>query len=138
MSDYREGTCEIVRRRGDTELVPNEVKLLVAAISATTSADPEIHGYALARELARLEESRLPMSQSTLYRALRRLEERGALESRWESSEEVEEEGRDRPPRRYYKVTPNGVMMARAAVQGAERTKSRTAWQAWVPQLRAN
>ena len=124
-----------MRRRGDTELVPNEVKLLVAAISATTPASPEIHGYALARELARLEESQLTMSQSTLYRALRRLEDRGALESRWESMAEVEEDGRDGPPRRYYEVSPDGVAMARAAVQNAERAKAANPWQAWAPQL---
>ncbi len=127
-----------MRRKGDTELVPNEVKLLVAAISATTSASPEIHGYALARELARLEESQLTMSQSTLYRALRRLEDRGALESRWESMAEVEEDGREGPPRRYYKVSPDGVAMARAAVQNAERAKAANPWQAWVPQLQSS
>lgn len=127
-----------MRRKGDTELVPNEVKLLVAAISATTSASPEIHGYALAKELARLEESQLPMSQSTLYRALRRLEERGALESRWESMSEVEDDGRDAPPRRYYRVTSSGVAMAKAAVHDAERAKAGKPWQAWVPQLRSS
>ncbi len=127
-----------MRRRGDTELVPNEVKLLVAAISATTSAAPEIHGYALARELARLEESSLAMSQSTLYRALRRLEGRGALESRWESMAEVEEDGRDGPPRRYYRVSSSGVAMARVAVQDAERAKTGKPWQAWVSPLQSN
>jgi PadR family transcriptional regulator PadR len=126
-----------MRRRGDTELVPNEVKLLVAAISATGPASPEIHGYALAKELARLEESQLAMSQSTLYRALRRLEERGALESRWESIEEVEEDGRDAPPRRYYQVSSSGLAMARAAVQDAERAEAGNPWQTWVPQLQS-
>ena len=127
-----------MRRRGDTELVPNEVKLLVAAISATSSVAPEIHGYALARELSRLDGSSLPMSQSTLYRALRRLEERGALESRWESMAEVEEDGRDGPPRRYYRVSSSGVAMAKAAVQDAERNEASNPWQAWAPQLQSN
>jgi PadR family transcriptional regulator PadR len=126
-----------MRRRGDTELVPNEVKLLIATISATTSAAPEIHGYALARELARLEGSSLTMSQSTLYRALRRLEARGALESRWEPMAAVEKDGRDGPPRRYYRVSSSGVAMARASVQDAERAKASNPWQAWVPQLQS-
>ena len=127
-----------MRRKGGTDLVPNEAKLLVAAISATSSTSSEIHGYALARELADLEETHVTMSQSTLYRALRRLEQRGALESRWESIEEVEEEGRDGPPRRYYKVSPSGVALARAAVQSADRAESGNPWQAWVPQLRGS
>jgi len=127
-----------MRRKGGTDLVPNEVKLLVAAISATSSTSPEIHGYALARELADLEETHVTMSQSTLYRALRRLEQRGALESRWESIEEVQEDGRDGPPRRYYTVSPSGVALARAAVQSADRAKSSNPWQGWVPQLRGS
>ena len=98
-----------MRRKGDTELVTNEVKLLLAAISMTTSGDSEFHGYSLAKELALLEGAQTPMSQSTLYRALRRLEERGALRSRWESIEESQVDGRDGPPRRYYTITADGI-----------------------------
>jgi len=124
-----------MRRREDTELVPNEVKLLVTAIAVTTSGEPEFHGYALAKELAALEGSQIPMSQSTLYRALRRLEGRGALESRWESIEEVADAGRDGPPRRYYTVTASGLAAARAAAGRSERMGSVPAWKSWVPNL---
>jgi PadR family transcriptional regulator PadR len=122
-----------MRRRGDTELVTNEVKLLLTAISMTTSGDSEFHGYALAKELARLEGAHTPMSQSTLYRALRRLDDRGALQSRWESVEESQAEGRDGPPRRYYMITATGVAAARAAVARSEQAQHASAWQAWVP-----
>ena len=122
-----------MRRKGDTELVTNEVKLLLAAISMTTSGDSEFHGYSLAKELARLEGAQTPMSQSTLYRALRRLEERGALHSRWESIEESQAEGRDGPPRRYYTVTAPGVAAARDAVAKSEQAKLASPWQTWVP-----
>jgi len=128
-----DGGGEAMRRRGDSELVPNEVKLLVTAIAVTTSGESEFHGYALARELAVLEGARIPMSQSTLYRALRRLEARGALVSRWESAEDVEVDGRDGPPRRYYRVTASGVAEARTAVGRAEWTGPIPAWQARVP-----
>ena len=122
-----------MRRRGDTELVTNEVKLLLAAISMTTSGDSEFHGYSLAKELARLEGAHTPMSQSTLYRALRRLEDRGALQSRWESIEESQVDGRDGPPRRYYTITATGVAAAKAAVANSERAQRAAAWQTWVP-----
>jgi PadR family transcriptional regulator PadR len=122
-----------MRRRGDTELVTNEVKLLLAAISMTTSGDSEFHGYSLAKELARLEGAHTPMSQSTLYRALRRLENRGALQSRWESIEESQVDGRDGPPRRYYTITATGVAAAKAAVANSERAQRAAAWQTWVP-----
>ena len=122
-----------MRRRGDTELVTNEVKLLLAAISMTTSGDSEFHGYSLAKELARLEGAHTPMSQSTLYRALRRLEDRGALQSRWESIEESQVDGRDGPPRRYYTITATGVAAAKAAVADSERAQRTAAWQTWVP-----
>lgn len=122
-----------MRRRGDTELVTNEVKLLLAAISMTTSGDSEFHGYSLAKELAHLEGAHTPMSQSTLYRALRRLEDRGALQSRWESIEESQVDGRDGPPRRYYTITATGVAAAKAAVANSERAQRAAAWQTWVP-----
>jgi DNA-binding PadR family transcriptional regulator len=124
-----------MRRRGDSELVPNEVKLLVAAIAVTTQGEPEFHGYALAKELAVLEGTAIPMSQSTLYRALRRLEARGALESRWESTEEVTEAGRDGPPRRYYTVTAGGLAEARAVAGRADRAGTVPSWIEWVPNL---
>lgn len=122
-----------MRRKGDTELVTNEVKLLLAAIAVTTSGESEFHGYSLAKELARLEGAQTPMSQSTLYRALRRLEERGALRSRWESIEDSQSEGRDGPPRRYYTVTASGVEAAREAVAKSEQAKLVSPWQTWVP-----
>lgn len=122
-----------MRRKGDTELVTNEVKLLLAAIAVTTSGESQFHGYSLAKELACLEGAQTPMSQSTLYRALRRLEERGALQSRWESIEESQAEGRDGPPRRYYTVTAFGVAAAREAVAKSEQAKLASPWQTWVP-----
>ncbi len=124
-----------MRRRGDSELVPNEAKLLVAAIAMTTSSEREFHGYALAKELAALEGAKIPMSQSTLYRALRRLEARGALESRWETDEELRGTERDGPPRRYYTVTGTGIAEARAAVTRLESGGAVPAWKTWVPRL---
>jgi DNA-binding PadR family transcriptional regulator len=124
-----------MRRKGDSALVPNEVKLLFAGVSMTKAGEKEFHGYALAKELAGLEGTPHPMAQSTLYRALRRLEERGALESRWESMDEVVADGRDGPPRRYYRVTPTGVAVALEAFEAAERARSASPWKAWVPRL---
>lgn len=128
-----------MRRRGDTELVPNEVKLLLATISVTCHTETEVYGYALGKELSRLEgKGRLPMSPSTMYRALRRLEERGTLTSRWETAEELEMAGRDGPPRRYYTITPDGVTEAQAAVRRAEQARRRQPWASWIPEFRVS
>jgi PadR family transcriptional regulator PadR len=75
------------------------------------------HGYDLARHLAANERSGSIMSQPTLYRALRRLEERGALTSQWESLEEASAQGREGRPRRYYRITNAGIELAKAELR---------------------
>ena len=57
------------------------------------------------------------MSQPTLYRALRRLEERGALESEWEALEEAADNGREGRPRRYYRLTSAGAELAKSELR---------------------
>ncbi len=54
------------------------------------------------------------MSQPTLYRTLRRLEERGALTSEWESLDDAAENGREGRPRRYYQLASAGAELARS------------------------
>ncbi len=103
-----------VRRRSGTGLVRNELRLLLTAADLLSSGTKRFHGYDLAKHLAAAEESSSIMSQPTLYRALRRLEERGALESEWESLDDAANEGREGRPRRYYRITNAGVELAKS------------------------
>lgn len=59
----------------------------------------------------------------TVYPALRRLENAGMLEAQWEEDAVAAEE--QRPPRRYYKLTPEGseaLERARSRFPGVART----------------
>lgn len=109
----------------------NELRLLLTAADLQKAGTDRFHGYDLARHLATSEESDSIMSQPTLYRGLRRLEERGALTSEWESLEDAAASGREGRPRRYYRVTNAGVELA-----GSELTTQNLRWVAGklVPQ----
>ncbi len=59
------------------------------------------YGYAL---LKRLEVAGIPSDGNTIYPLLRRLEERGLLESEWNTD--------DSRPRKFYRTSPSGVDLA--------------------------
>ncbi|MFC6886850.1 MULTISPECIES: PadR family transcriptional regulator [Actinomadura] len=61
------------------------------------------------------------LGNGTLYPRLAQLEGYGWLESRWEYAASDERAGR--PPRRYYHLTREGALQARAAAERAGRTK---------------
>lgn len=103
-----------MRRKAGTGLVRNELRLLLTAADLQTAGEDRFHGYDIARHLAAAVDSRMIMSQPTLYRSLRRLEERGALESEWESLEAAATAGREGRPRRYYRITAAGAELARS------------------------
>jgi DNA-binding PadR family transcriptional regulator len=62
------------------------------------------HGYELAKETG--------LKSGTLYPILMRLAERGLVEARWE-----EEQPAGRPRRHLYRLTPDGVQVAREALR---------------------
>lgn len=101
-----------MKRRAGTGLVRNELRLLLTAADLQMAAHDRFHGYDLAQHLADAEDGSSIMSQPTLYRALRRLEERGALSSEWESLDEAAASGREGRPRRYYRLTAGGRELA--------------------------
>jgi DNA-binding PadR family transcriptional regulator len=105
---------DTVRRKAGTGLVRNELRLLLTAADLRLAGEDRFHGYDIARHLALAEDLRSIMSQPTLYRALRRLEERGALTSEWEALDEAAEQGREGRPRRYYRLTNAGAELAQA------------------------
>lgn len=65
------------------------------------------HGYAVARWIEQLTGSVLQVGEGSLYPALHRLEERGAIQSEWQLSEN----GRRA---RFYRLTPQGRQQLRA------------------------
>lgn len=101
-----------MRRKAGTGLVRNELRLLLTAADLQLAGEDRFHGYDIARHLAAAEDSSSIMSQPTLYRALRRLEERGALSSEWEALDEAATRGREGRPRRYYRLTSAGAELA--------------------------
>ncbi len=96
-----------MRRKQGTGLVKNEILLLQIASLRQAAGDLRFHGYDLVQTLVG-PGGKPTMSQPTLYRALRRLEESGHLTSEWETLEEASADDRDGRPRRYYRLTTQG------------------------------
>jgi len=77
-------------RKGSAEI------LILASLE-----DGQLHGYDIAREIARKSGGLLAFHVASLYPLLYRLEERGWLQARW-----VEKSGQRR--RRFYRLTAEG------------------------------
>jgi len=80
-----------------TENLVAELRRGVLVLAILTQLEEEHYGYSLREKLA---EQGLAVPEGTLYPLLRRLEEQGLLESRWQLGE-----GR---PRRYYETSSAG------------------------------
>jgi hypothetical protein len=94
-------------RRKAGQLLDLEARILEVAVDGPGAGGaPEIHGFALAKQLADRQGSHRLTSHGTLYKALSRLEEAGLVDSRWEDHRLAEEAGR--PRRRLYRVTGAG------------------------------
>jgi PadR family transcriptional regulator, regulatory protein PadR len=78
-------------------------------ILKTLSRGP-LHGYGISRYLRETTSDAFQVQEGALYPALRRLEARGLLESRWDSTET----GRDA---KFYTLTPAGEAELERGVQ---------------------
>jgi PadR family transcriptional regulator, regulatory protein PadR len=65
------------------------------------------------------------LPSGTVHPILARLETVGWLESRWE---EIDPRAEGRPARRYYRLTPDGIQLAQAALARAYSATARPAW----------
>jgi DNA-binding PadR family transcriptional regulator len=73
-------------------------------------ADEDRHGYAIIQDIATRTSGELQMSAGTLYRSIQRMQEQGLiLETRERPAPEDDDERR-----RYYRITPFGLAVARA------------------------
>ena len=73
-------------------------------------ADCELHGYAIIQDIAARTERGVRLSAGTLYRSIHRMLEQGLLlETQERPDPELDDERR-----RYYRITPFGLAVARA------------------------
>jgi DNA-binding PadR family transcriptional regulator len=77
-----------------------ELRRGVIVMAVLSQLDELEYGYSL---ITRLAELGFEVDQGTLYPLLRRLEERGMLESEWVTT--------GSRPRRYYKISPTGTQV---------------------------
>jgi len=110
-------------RRKPGTLVPLEAAMLVVALDLQRSGSREFHGYELAKHLAHVSDTRRLTAYGTLYRALGRLEKMGLLESHPEDPQ-IAADG-NRPMRRLYAPTGEGLAAARREIPAARARKPR-------------
>lgn len=83
-----------------------EQAILSIAIERGRTNTPSFHAYGLARELQEVGRAQDLIDNGTLYKALRRMESKGWLQSEYEDPEIA---ARDRRPRRVlYQITSQG------------------------------
>jgi DNA-binding PadR family transcriptional regulator len=80
-------------------------------------ADEDRHGYAIIQDVAARTDGELKLSAGTLYRSIQRMLEQGLIvETRERPAPEEDDERR-----RYYRITPFGVAVARAEARRLDR-----------------
>ena len=99
-------------------VAPVRVTVAVAAVLATFLDEPAADRYGL--DLMRS----TGQPSGTLYPILQRLQRAGWVTAQWEDIDPVEA---GRSPRRYYRLSPDGVEAARRAVADLARQLSRRA-----------
>jgi PadR family transcriptional regulator PadR len=113
-------------RRKPGALLPIEQAILHAAVRLWRTGSAEFHGYEIAKHVAEETERRSLTAYGTLYRALSRLESMGLLESHWEDPQRAADE--NRPGRRLYVLTGNGVAAAQAATRATGSSRNLKRW----------
>lgn len=102
------------RRRLPQDHLPLSVPVFQILMSLS---DQDLHGYAIIQDIRARTESEVELTASTLYAAIKRLlEERLIVEVESRPGTEG-----DDPRRRYYRITPNGLDVARLEAARLER-----------------
>jgi PadR family transcriptional regulator PadR len=94
-----------------SQLLKGTVQYLVLSVLK----DGELYGYEIAQHIRQRSQAQLAPSEGSLYPALHRLEQQGALVAEWR-------QGDRGPRRRYYRLTPQG---------GKLLVESRAEWEAF-------
>ena len=94
------------KERQKTDLLQGTLDLMVLQ---TLDALGPLHGYGIARRIEQVSESVLELNEGTVYTALLRLQQQGAIRSEWGSSE-------NNRRARFYSITKTGrKLLAREA-----------------------
>jgi PadR family transcriptional regulator PadR len=80
-----------------TELKKGSIQLCIMSLLTKE----RMYGFRMIKELRELSDGYFDLKEGTLYPALHRLEKKGYLVSEWVTSD-------DRPPKKYYRLTPDG------------------------------
>ena len=94
----------IVQNMGDDDVLAShrqELRRGTVVLACLLILRTPDYGYAL---LKTLDAAGIPSDANTIYPLLRRLEERGQLESEWNTE--------DSRPRKFYRTSPSGVELA--------------------------
>jgi DNA-binding PadR family transcriptional regulator len=102
------------RRRPPAEHLPLTVPVFQILLSLS---DQELHGYAIIGDIRERTGGEVDLTASTLYAAIKRLLDAGHVEE----LEERPEPGEDDARRRYYRITPAGLEVARLEVARLQR-----------------
>lgn len=102
-------------RKFQKELSAGTVSLVLLAVLA--AAREPMYGYQIAKQFERMGEGVLGAKQSALYPVLRNLGASGLLDSHVEPSVAG-------PPRRYYRITPEGRAVLAAWMQAWRATRA--------------
>jgi PadR family transcriptional regulator PadR len=86
------------KNKAPEDLVRGTLDMLILR----TLALGALHGYAIAKHIQRTSDDVLQVETGSLYPALRRLEQKGWIISRWEKSQQLNRE------LRFYRLTPAG------------------------------
>jgi DNA-binding PadR family transcriptional regulator len=102
------------RRPLPQQLLPLTVPVFQILLSLS---DQDLHGYAIIQDIRDRTEGEVELTASTLYAAIKRLLDGGLIEELDERPGPDEDDAR----RRYYRITPLGMEVARFEVARLER-----------------
>lgn len=102
------------RRRSPEDHLPLTIPVFQILLSL---ADRDLHGYAIIQDVRQSTEGEVELTASTLYAALKRMLDAGLVEE----LDERPAAGDDDSRRRYYRITPLGLAVARLEVDRLER-----------------
>ncbi len=105
---------DYTRRRLPQHHLPLSVPVFQILLSL---ADRELHGYAIIQDIRGRTDGEVELTASTLYAAIRRLLDGGLIEE-VDTRPGPED---DDPRRRYYRITPLGLGVARLEAARLER-----------------
>ena len=102
------------RRRLPQDHLPLSVPVFQILLSLS---DRDLHGYAIIQDIRRRTGDEVVLTASTLYAALKRLLDVGLVDE----LDARARPGDDDPRRRYYRLRPDGLAVARAEAARLER-----------------